>query len=150
MKTFRVMAMVLVLAFGLCGCGKTDIKACEDVVNNLQQAVYSADVNLFQKTYIPCYYKEIEESFSSEESMRQAFVREMASIKIQMEFLDATEIDLEEGYSRLDSEVMDNHKDEIDKIYIARVRIQEKTYESIMEIPIVKIGRKWYWANRFL
>ncbi len=151
MKRWKVAVIVMILVVGLFGCVKSDAKSCETLVKKFEQAINSTNVSLLEQTYVPCFFQEMKNDYSDVESFQEGIARSMSHEVIHMEFLGATQLPLEEGYDSLEDDVLEAHKDEIDKIYVVRVLYQEEIwgYESTEEIMVVKMGRRWYVADMF-
>ena len=152
-----ICAIVFVLLIVILGVPKKfsekrDAAQCIKVVENMQRAIKTGDYELLKKVYAPAFIEEIENDFSSEQECAEAFASEVQGSLETYELQSFYKEDIDSKYETLYRYMEEKDIKQVKKIYMANIEITEGegifAYSSVMEVPIVKIGSRWYWAQR--
>lgn len=148
-----VALIVLLFILGVPGKirDKRDIANCTKVVENFEKAAKTGDLKLLKKVYAPAFYKEALSDFSNERELAEAFAEEAEDWEEDFELQSLREVDVDNKYEELESYMEETDIKKVKRIYMATIKIsQGEGYFSssyTTEVPIVKIGSKWYWGE---
>ena len=132
---------------------KRDVAQCTKVVETFDKAIRTGDLKSLKKVYLPAFYEEIASDFSSEAKMAEAFAEEVEDLDESVQLQSLLEVDIDNKYEELDNYMEDQDIKKVKRIYMATVKVSEGEgylgYSYTTEVPIVKIGSKWYWGDMY-